>query len=73
MVPYGCSISYNLTEEKYSINPEDALEALKKFENDEHKDYNSYMKNTLSFRNDRGFVPDKHAFKVYPLLFELME
>ena len=73
LVPYGCSISYNLTEEKYSINPEDALEALKKFENDEHKDYNSYMKNTLSFRNDRGFVPDKHAFKVYPLLFELME
>lgn len=73
LVPYGCSIVYNEEKDLYNIDTKNAIIAVKKLEATPSKEYNDYMLKTNSFRNERGFVLDKHAYKVYPLLFESIE
>lgn len=73
LVPYGCSIVYNEEKDLYNIDIKNAISAVKRLEEIPSKEYNDYMMKTNSFRNERGFVLDKHAYKVYPLLFESIE
>lgn len=73
LVPYGCSISYDEEKDLYNIDIKNAISAVKKFEATSSKEYNDYMFKTNAFRNERNFVLDKHAYKVYPLLFESIE
>ena len=70
LAPYGCTITYNQEKDLYSIKPQEALNALKKFEESENPEYDEYMEKSNTFRTERGFVLDKHAYKIYKLLFE---
>ncbi len=71
LVPFGCSVVFKPENELYYINCSEALKALKKLEESENSvAYNDYMQKTASFRAGRTFTLDKHAYKIYPLLFE---
>ncbi|MGN0192037.1 MAG: ankyrin repeat domain-containing protein [Candidatus Gastranaerophilaceae bacterium] len=75
LVKYGCSINYDEEKNLYRITAKDALKAAKKAESDEKikAPYDDYMKKTASYRAQREFTTDKHAFRVYPLLFGIAQ
>lgn len=75
LVKYGCSVKFDEEKNMFSIAPQDARRALAKLETDEKvkKEYDDYMKKTRNYREQRNFTPDKHAFKIYPLFFEILK
>ena len=56
----------------YKIKPDEAISAIEKFEQNLKPEYQKYMQTSASYRLDNQNTLDKHAFMVYPLLFESM-
>lgn len=73
LASYGCSVDFDAEKGLFSIKASNAIKAVKNFESIENEDYKSYMQNTESFRENREFTLDEHAFKIYPFLFEFIK